>query len=406
MNYMFCPKCGKVQPGAVTRFDHVICSECGAKSRLRQLDFKVCPECGSKLYAPKDRIDQAAFPCGALHAAQREEAAPPAAAQEELQEKQADAAASAAEAEEKMEGADAQPREEAPDAQAPLQIKWDPAPESFLHIYRNAGAIPPYSVLIVRENQEAVYCAGGATQRLPGGNTYPLFDDPRTEEEIMAGIYRGNASQDSLAYRLDTRIIFISKQNHDLLAQVHIALPGGAWEAELPCDVAFQVCEADNLLRNAGNYLDEEEITRTVTQNVQKAVAGEINAQLLSVSEDQAAEAKTAGDLKRLLADWLEEATPALCQRVNQRLVPRWGVRIAYLDIDCANALCRNIRNSMQAECPLCGHVNWVEKGARKAFACSECRARLSWCAVCGRFTASRRLSPEECAECGYLKFH
>ena len=61
-----------------------------------------------------------------------------------------------------------------------------------------------------------------------------------------------------------------------------------------------------------------------------------------------------------------------ISQRANQRLIGRWGVRIAYLDLDCMNALCWNRATAYQAECPECGELNWVEKENRKAFICTE----------------------------------
>lgn len=415
MNYLFCPDCGKVQPGAVTRFDHIICSQCGRKLNLRGLDYKLCPDCGNILYAPGDRIERLQFPCSAEHASRKENAVGSAPA--EVHDERTRAAVNGVSpADEKTDREDvltaaestpaAQTEEEGTHAsQTPLQIKWDPAPGDLIHIHPCSSAIPPYSVLIVRENQEAVYCAGGAMQTLSGGRTYPLFDDPRTEEEIIEGIYQNNSSKDSLDYRLDTKIIFVSKY-HDLLSKAHIALPGDTWEAELPCDIGFRVCETELLLRNPVNLRDEAEFARTVTQSVEKAVVGEINARFLDISEERAAEVKTEGELKRLSVGLLQEETAAICQRVNQRLVPHWGIRVSYLDMDFDNMLCRNIRNSVQEVCPYCGHKNWIEKGSRKAYTCAECRTKLSWCIYCKRFTKSRRLLPDECAECGYIRIH
>jgi len=383
MNYVFCPKCNRVRPGAVTRFDHVICSECGTNMRRNSLNFETCPVCSNKLYFPKDQVEHIVFPCHP-----QGNSTLPEDYQTEIP-------------------GEVNITEDMTDPGKPIQIKWDPMPDDLLYIHQRSRSIPPYSVLIVREDQEAIYYASGSSVRLAGGNTYPLFDDPRTEEEIVAGIYQGLSAEDSLAYRLDTRIIFVDKRNHDLMVQMNSTLPGDIWKVTLPCDIAFQISEPENLLQNAGAIRDTKQTTEEIKQTVINAVEREIAVSLNRLSEDQIAEIKTKEELKQVLTAFFAEEAIKISQRANQRLVGRRGVRIAYLDLDCMNALCWNRATAYQAECPECGELNWVEKENRKAFICTACKEKATWCGICGRFTKSMATkdSGDVCTECKYPKF-
>ncbi len=300
---------------------------------------------------------------------------------------------------------DDQPRESAKF----IQFKWDPAPLELLHVAECSDAIPPHSILIVGDQQEAYYFAGGAKHCFDEEGTYPLFDDPRTEDEIIEGMYLGNTSEDSLAYKLNTRIIFFDKHQQQMSFQADFSLLNSVWRVYLPFDLTFQICETENLLRNQKDFGDAAEVVKELIRQIQAEVKQEMSERLLSIPSEKLEEAETEESVRGMLFDVLNREMEAARQNVNRLLVQRFGLQIVFLRPRLANAVFINTALSERTVCPKCGKEIWTEKGNRGRIQCPACGTRLSWCFMCRKFTESviNDANAEKCANptCGYIKF-
>lgn len=453
MNYLLCPACNQVKPAAVTHNDRILCSECGTALKIRQLCCKQCPECGNLLYAPPVALEKAVFPCAQEHLREKEarrkqqEAVEETLREMEARQLEAEAQASPqppADSEEaavsQPDGSDGYPpipceycgqmisavhgeygacpacgRQPSPSHAfgqlyanggplKPIQIKWEPAMNEMVCVHTRSDAIPPYSVLIVGENQAAIYCSGGASLSLSAGKTYALFDDPRTEEEIVEGIYRGNSMEDSLGYRINTKIVFFDLRSQNAAFQASFRLRD--WYVQLPVDMDIKICAPETLLRTNQNFSDGRAVTEDLKAQAKAAVLQEINERVLAVSADRLAEAQTEDDFRQILADTLIGEADAIRQQASLPLIRRGGLQIPFLRFRLAEAACVDIRQAETVECPACSTVYWVRSGKRSAVKCPACGQSVSWCFTCRRFTPSRQTASgtEECVICGYAK--
>ena len=453
MNYLLCPECGALLPATVSPSARIACAKCGFETKTKKLCCKMCPDCQSLLYTLPAQLEKAAFPCAAKHIEEKEWRRRKA----EEERKAAEAAAASTPEPEPVEpvepaepeavegespanpyppipceicGAMLKPKgDEYPVCPscgsqptrghiheqlyklggplAPLQIKWHPGPNEMMHIDRNSAAIPPYSVVIVGKDQAALYKAGGDSIWLTGGSTYPLFDDFRTEDQIVEGIYRGNAAEESLNYRIDTAIIFFDKRIQNTAFSLSLSLLDGVWQVSLPVSVGVQVSEPETLLQNSQELSDAEAMTRELIGLVQTAVSREISQRLLDIPDESMAEARKASDVRRLLRDAVARESAAIRQRVNLALMPRYGVQAAFLEVDVSAAELLNTEESDRVACPVCAADNWVPKGSKTPFSCRSCGSHLSWCITCGAFTTTRLTArhTKECVKCGFEKF-
>ena len=454
MNYLLCPECGSLLPATISTSARITCAKCGFETKIKKLCCKMCPDCQSLLYSLPAELEMAVFPCAAKHAEEKERRRRRA----EEERKAVDTAAAASPSEpEPVEpaepaapetGVDESPANPYPPIPceicgammkpkgseypvcpscgsepsrayiheqlyklggplAPLQIKWHPEHQEMMHIDRNSAAIPPYSVVIVGEDQVALYKAGGSSIWLTGGNTYPLFDDLRTEDQIVEGIYRGNAMEDSLGYRIDTTIIFFDKRIQSTAFTASLTLPDGVWQVSLPVSVGVQLSEPETLMQNSLNLSDAETMTRELIGYVQTAVSKEISQRLLDIPDESMAEARKASDVRRLLRNAVALESAAIRQRVNLELVPRYGVQAAFLEVDVSAAELLNTEESDRVACPVCHAENWVPKGSKNSFSCRKCGSHLSWCITCGAYTTTRLTArhTKECVKCGFEKF-
>lgn len=459
MNYMLCPECGAVQLATVdSSAAHIICIACGHKAKASKLCCKMCPDCQSLLYSPPALLEKAVFPCAREHEEEKAERRRKAVEERKAEEERKAAEAAAENAARQPEAAaceptaPAEPEEDSPASPyppipcedcgaaikpagneypacpvcggvpsryyvheqlyklggplAPLQIKWHPQPMEMIHIDQYSAAIPPYSVVIVGEDQAALYKAGGSSVWLTGGNTYPLFDDFRTEDQIVEGIYHGNSLEDSLGYRIDTKIIFFDKCIQNTAFSVPISLKDDEWLITLPVSVGIQLCEPETLTQNRQDLNDAKALTEELIGIAHAAISKEINQRLLDISEDQLDEAQKASGVRRLLRDAIVQEAAAIRQQVNLTLMPRYGLQAAFLEMDISAAELLNTKESDRVSCPVCGADNWVPRGSKNPFACRKCGAKLSWCITCG-FTTTRITArhTKECTKCGFEKF-
>ena len=452
MNYLLCPGCNQVKPSAVTHNERIVCSECGVAVKIKQLCCKQCPDCGSLLYAPPAELEKAVFPCAQEHLQKgeelrnRQEAAE--AAIEEQEAGQAEAEASvppqmptdgeeaAASRPDENDGYPPIPCEHCGNPLSavhgeygacakcgqqssplyifrqlyacggplqPIQIKWEPAPNEMVYVHTRSDAIPPYSVLIVGENQAAIYCSGGASRLLTAG-TYALFYDSRTEDEIIQGIYHGNLMENSLDYRINTKIVFFDLRSQRMAFQDYLRL--GTWAVQLPVDMNVKICAPETLLRTDADFADGHAVSSDLMEQAKAAVLQEIREQVLSIPDDRMAEAKTEEDVRRILAETMSGEADAVRQRASQQLIRRSGIQIPYLRFGLAGTSCIDTRRAEAVECPSCKSSFWVEAGRRSAVKCPSCGHSVSWCFTCRRFTASRPTAhgTEECTICGFEK--
>lgn len=465
MNYMFCPKCQKVQPAFFDRSKHIVCSECRSDFKVKQFCCKQCHDCGSLLYAPPAALESSVFPCLKEHMRQKE--AQRAAAEnrkKEEEKKQAEDEKDIADTQAKppvpeMPAADK--KTEIPDDPAPapkqdsaypaipcetcgkplpfsseaygtcvscgktpsqtyihrqlyqmhgpmkpIQYKWNPTPLELLHVAEMSDAIPIHSVLIVGDQQEAYYFAGGDKEAFHEEGTYPLFDDPRTEDEIIKAMYLGNASEDSIAYRLNTRILFLDMHKQKLFFRADFSLLNGGWLVSLPFDLDFQICESENLLRNQLDFDGLPAFAEKLIRQIKMEVKQEMSERLLRIPTDKLAEAENEESVRRVLSEVLDQETEAVRQNVNRQLVQRLGLQIVFLRVPLISADFINTTACNRVVCPTCKKALWVEKGSRPTIQCSECGTRLRWCFMCRAVTPSVMINPntEECTVCGHVK--
>ncbi len=446
MNYIFCPKCQKVRKASFNRSNHIVCGTCKTDYKVKQFCCKQCPDCGSLLYAPPADLERSEFPCRPEHLLEKE-ARRKAAEKRRKQETEqtAESVQDAPDAQLSTEApAQEQPAQYIPDSAVPsarqdemppvsneadrscfagekkhdggqpggsakfVQFKWDPAPLELLHVAESSDAIPPHSILIVGDQQEAYYFAGGARHCFDEEGTYPLFDDPRTEDEIIEGMYLGNTSEDSLAYKLNTRILFFDKHQQQLSFQADFSLLNSAWRVSLPFDLTFQICETENLLRNQKDFGDAAGAVKELIRQIQVEVKQEMSERLLCIPSDKLAEAETEENVRSLLFDVLNRETEAVRQSVNRLLVQRFGLNIIFLRPRLVSAAFINTAMAERVVCPKCGKEIWTEKGNRGRIQCPSCGIRLSWCFMCQKFTESMitDAKEEKCANpmCGYIK--
>ncbi len=423
MVYIYCQQCGSVQPSAAASDGVIVCGACGSKQKMADLVSKRCPECGSELYAPPQALSAAVFPCHP-------------------------------EAGEKPDGQDEQNAQDGQDADGgyppipcehcgetlvssngeygacpacgrapsplyiyrqlylrggplqPIQIKWEPGKNEMVSVHTRSDAIPPFSVLIVGENQKAVFCAGGATLWLASGKTYPLFDDPRTEDEIVQSIYRGNYLDDSLGYRINTKIIFFDLGSHSAPFVESVMLGGDVWAVRLPVDMDVQICAPETLLRADLDLADSEAATASLIDQAKAAALHEITRRLQAIPADRVKEAQTEEDIRRILGDTVSQDADAIRQQANVSLIRRFGIQIAFLRLQLAAVSCVDTRRAKSVACPSCGTVHWVRADHQGPTQCPACGVRLTWCFTCRKYTPSRTsgLQAEECLLCGFVK--
>ena len=421
--YAYCGKCGHVAPVTVTRTllaQRGVCGHCGAKMTLNADNITVCADCGSTIYGQECKSSALFCPCDGMdfmeHAPEfsPQPSPMPAARPAETAEDLRCACGGLLVSRDDAHTCPVCGRSYCADeirtmtylathshASAPITIAWDTlsAPNRLLYVHPHSGAVPPKSLLIVEENQQAIYRTAGRYNIIPAGH-YPIFTDTRTAQERIAAAY-SEITDNTILLQLDTRIIFFDNRFHEqqYCAKHPIRLTDNAGALLPRATYELQICDPSALMTHALNFSNDDSVLMDICRRWAGRAIGCVMEERLrtALSDDFLF---SAGDPDAQVEAFARRALPAdECEaQINRMLSAQCrGVQIRNLTFEGFTCLAES--GVPPAKVARCAHCGDPIPDSGEPQLCPHCGRQNRRCDVCGDY---RIFDPRRvCTSCG-----
>ena len=274
-------------------------------------------------------------------------------------------------------------------------LRWeDGGEDGLVFVHPQGGSIPARSALEVRENQIAMYRAGGMYYEFAEPGLYPLFYETRDEGDIVAGLYEGELASDRLPAQLDTALVFFSARAQAVRFAPETPLPAGesGFAVRPRIEARYRISSPRDVLANGAVYpLESAALRSWIETGVRAAVTRRLAATVSAYAtdeflRDEGASRRFAARLAKDFAD-----VDGTLLREAQRDLDRSsiGVTLLALSTEWTNAVHTSSEaaggTASLAECPACGSLM---EDVRTDTLCPKCGERLHWCAKKGGYFA------------------
>lgn len=413
--YACCPECGVVAPVKIT--GHLLgkrgeCGRCGAKMEMNMNNTAVCPDCGSTLFGQRRKASALVCPCEKIDFMEDRETFPPPVSPPPPLRCSCGGWLSSA-------GADTlcpvcgkvySPAEISAmeyfrrhgHSTSPITLAWDSIaePDHIIYIHPHGGCVPPKSVLLVEENQLAIYRTAGRYHVAQPGGPYTVFSDTRTEQERIEAAYTEITGEDILL-QLDTRIIFFDSRYHEQRCRLQCALPEDKWQFSPEIVYELRITDPLALMTHAlnlGDRANELALLQICRDWVERAIRSVMSERIHARFPEWA-----AGESAAHAETCLRAALPDVdCTADINRLLSSQGrgVAIRNLSVEWQNSL-RPQSDSPAAAC--CPHCGGGIPGTGADVDCPHCGRTAQWCPSCAGY---RPLDPRRiCPTCGRKRY-
>ena len=275
------------------------------------------------------------------------------------------------------------------DGRKGVLIAWeDLDTNDLLYVHPQGGHIPPYSVLVVKQNQMALYRASGRYYLFEEG-IYPAFCEGRDEEQIARTAYESGNLNPEVPLQLDTALIFFSTRTMEFRAKREDAVPVGGTGFYLAPDMTIQyrITDPQAVLEHlspkeepSGRF--EELIAQIVAQKLVDHLAGRFTDQILFTAT---AKERLSVSLSQYFSG---EAFGLMEDSVNRELGDMGeGIEVPYIRLDFHGCLYsaqewEGMRSS-RAKCPCC---EAYMDDLKADLSCPKCGAKIHWCRSAHRY--------------------
>ena len=264
--------------------------------------------------------------------------------------------------------------------------------QELAYIHPSGGHIPPYSILVVKDSQIALYRASGHYYTFAEEGIYPGFCETRDSAEIAQTAYHMSDTGTAVPLQLDTAILFFSTKRQEFRYTPEDAIAVGKSGYVVIPEIMVQYCIDDPMLAKDQVLTGGSGSMKAHYQEVlQQIVPQKLGNMLAARFRDQFAVsgAGTAQLAETLSAYFSGEGYGQLEEKVNQELQDKSeGITVPYIQLDFSRGTImtqadyQSLR-SAQAECPVCGKRM---PDLKADMACPSCAAKLHFCRSLSRY--------------------